>query len=787
LARARPSGAAQELLDPAWQMRWRVPELCLMLSDRAVAEARRTGDRGLRLRAEALALFAINRLGHGVTATARAIAAVLEAEKAGEDVASELRVELATCARWAGSHEVALRVLEPVLELERIDPMVRAHALVELAASLSLRRDGSECADALDEAERMYSSVTESNRDTNRLLRARVCTARACHHRRNGEFATALEATVTGLDLVRRLGDPAADSGEVRARLVLEQVHSLLDLGRREEALEPADCVLNQPVRAAAAGPSGWLRLALATRVHLNDGGHGVVVMLLNDAVAHAERHKLDGLLAEALSTLSYVHERGADFPRALRCLRSSYAADRRWRAAVQTARVRLLEELPALAEQVTVPPPRARQPAAPPTPIAHPVPPAPAGVPAPEQPPRTVDTGWRPGGENAREAARRLMDTLTHRAGSPDGESAMPDISVRRSGARRASSADDPPASRTSGSMAPRRAAADTTPDVPDWTRMLPRLNEPGEPTGSRLRSGDATDDDSDDSDDSDDEGFPLYDLPPAEGQEEQVSPRSTEFPAAEEDPPDSPLWSAAWHAGDGDPPVTVTAARQFADLLPENSTTLPAPSIEQGEPAPWLPESTADTEQGAVPRAAAQRPRNGSVPTGVRAEDEDARVKSLAEIRASLQRISERSRLKPSVVADDTGQAKPRHAESSRPVTESEGQERTRHGESAQDSSAEGVGAAREQVGLADLLAEALVAYETGRRGEQPERGAETAGFGPALPEPGSSTKDSDAGDPDAGDPDAGDPNAPRARHRRASRDPGSGGPHPWAFDRS
>lgn len=728
MASARPSGAVQELLDPAWQMRWRVPELCLMLSDRAVAEARRTGDRGLRLRAEALALFAINRLGRGVSATARAIAAVLEAEKEGEDVAAELRVELATCARWAGSHEVALRVLEPVVELERIDPMVRAHALLELAASLSLRRDGTECADALDEAERMYASVTETHRDTNRLLRARVCTARACHHRRNGESAAALEATVTGLDLVRRLGDPAADSGEVRARLVLEQVHSLLDLGRREEALEAAESVLHQPVRAAAAGPSGWLRLALATRVHLTDGGHATVVMLLNDAVAHAERHKLDGLLAEALSTLSYVHERGADFPQALRCLRNSYSADRRWRAAVQTARVRLLEELPALAGHVSVPSPRSLH-ADPPSAVAHPALPEPS--PAPVDPPVLEEPSWtagserRSGGENARDAARRLMETLTQHAASTGDEDTVPGIQPRGSGRSRTAFADSPlttPESATRESATWESVAGDPEPAVADWTAMLPRLDEPEERT---------------------DRGLP------------------------------------SWHADVWDPPVAVTAARQAADL-PEKSTTTPGVPTQQHESAPWSSQSTEDTDR--LRGAAAQQPRNGSARTDIPAEDEEARVKSLAEIRASLQRIQERSRLKPPAVPDDAGQAWPRHAETAQSATEAaDRQTWTRHRELPQDPPTEGTGAEREQVGLADLLAEALVAYETGRRGEEAQRRRAEAAEAGALPEPGFSTRD-----PDATDPAAAYTNAPRARHRRVPPDQDSPGPQSWTFDR-
>ncbi|GAA2817082.1 hypothetical protein [Saccharopolyspora taberi] len=345
-----PGGAALELLDPARQMRWRVPELALVLSDRAVAQARRTGDRAVRLRAEALALFATNRLGRGVSATGRAIGAVRDAESTGEsDLAAELRVELAYCARSAGSHEVAVRVLRPVLDREQLEPLVRAHALLALAAALPAHRTDSERADALDEAERLYAAATELSRDTNRILRARVSTARAGHHRRQGQFLEAVATADGGLELLERLGDPAADSGEIHARLVLERVQSLLELGRSAEAVEAAADVLGRPVRAAAAGPSGWLRLALATRVYQPEGAHRLAVQVLNDGVAIAERHKLDGLLAETLGALSNIHERAEELTEALTALRRAYAADRRWRAAVHSARLRLLEEFPAL------------------------------------------------------------------------------------------------------------------------------------------------------------------------------------------------------------------------------------------------------------------------------------------------------------------------------------------------------------------------------------------------------------------------------------------------------
>ncbi|MER7076725.1 hypothetical protein [Saccharopolyspora kobensis] len=327
-----------------------------MLSDRAVALARRAGDQAARLRAEALALFASNRLGRGVPATGRALAAVRDAESAGDaEVTAELRVELAWCACAAGSPEVATRILRPVLEQERIEPSLRAHALLALAASMPVHQQDGSRTDALDEAERLYGAG-ESNRDIARLLQARVCAARAGHHRRLGEFTEATEATEAGLDQLQQLGDPAADSGEIRTRLVLERVQSLLELGHRSEAVTAAERVLAEPVRAAAAGPVGWLGLALATRVHLPNGDHAAALRVLGDTAAISERHKLDGLLAEALNTLSQVHERGSEFPDALRALRGAYAADRRWRAAVHHARVRLLAEYPELGKCVDVP-----------------------------------------------------------------------------------------------------------------------------------------------------------------------------------------------------------------------------------------------------------------------------------------------------------------------------------------------------------------------------------------------------------------------------------------------
>ncbi|SDP61487.1 hypothetical protein SAMN04487905_10667 [Actinopolyspora xinjiangensis] len=346
---SRTSNPGHELVDSAWQLRWRVPELALLLANRATAYARRTGDTEQRLQAEAIALFAGNRLGRSVAGTERALGAFRDAERAGaSDPLESIRVELACCARGSGSPEAALRVLHPLLELERVPARLRAHALIELCGALPMHRRAAERVEALDEADRLYAAESTEDQDTTQLLRARVASVRAAHYRGNGEFAPAIEAAASGLDFLERLGDPAADGGEIRAGLVLEQVQSLLDLGKQEEALRCSTDVLRQPLRAAAAAPVGWLRLALATRVHLPAGHQRTALESLTEALSGARRHELFDLQAALLNTLSQLHEKASDLPEALRCVRDAYSADHHWRRTVERARLRLSEEFPA-------------------------------------------------------------------------------------------------------------------------------------------------------------------------------------------------------------------------------------------------------------------------------------------------------------------------------------------------------------------------------------------------------------------------------------------------------
>ncbi len=432
---SHPGNRVPELLDPAWRMRWRAPELSLMLSDRAAAYARHSGDRALRLRAEALALFSANRLGKGVAATERAIAALRDARSSGDSVSSaELSVELASCARRSRVHDVALRVLQPVLEQEQLAPALRADALIEFAHVVPVYGRESERAEALDEAERLYAAAPDLHRDTVELMRARLRAVRAAHHRRLGEFDEAVRAARSGLALLECLGDPAADSGEVCADLVLELVHALLDQGLRAEALEAARQILTAAVRAATAEPAGWLRVAVATRVHEPAGDHGSRLGLLTEASATAERHDLVALLAESLNALSCAHEQEQDFPAALRCLRGAHAADRRWRAMVEAARTRLLTEFPAHTSSV------------------------------PEQGGAARRRAAMPAGNDGATSARQLMDTVTGRASAGSGQADAyfaDSVTANNAGT---SSGPDMPVPRRSG----RRAAQDQ-PDSPD------------------------------------------------------------------------------------------------------------------------------------------------------------------------------------------------------------------------------------------------------------------------------------------------------------------------------
>ncbi|MFI6097629.1 hypothetical protein ACIA8G_18865 [Lentzea sp. NPDC051213] len=341
------------LVVPAWRLRWRAPELALVLGERALALASARHDEPDRLRAEALVVFAGNRVGRSVRIADRAIDALKAAEAAGEhETGWLLRVELAACARSVGAPLTGFAAVTPVLEAPDVPAELRASALVQASECLVTVGRGDEPTKALAEADQLYVADTSLDEDTRLLLRGLIRAVQAAQHRRWGDIAAAIGAAREGLDLLARCVDPAADSGQGIGRLTLELVLALMDANRLLDASEVGAPMLDRPVRAPSASTSGWLRLALATRVHLPAGRVALARDMLRDAAASAERHQLDTLLAESLLALAHVHEVSSELADALTNLRAAHAAERRRARAVYAVRARLAAEFSGVHRQ---------------------------------------------------------------------------------------------------------------------------------------------------------------------------------------------------------------------------------------------------------------------------------------------------------------------------------------------------------------------------------------------------------------------------------------------------
>lgn len=330
--------AAAPLVESALQLRWRAPELALLLADRAAASGDET--------AELLAAGCLNRLGREVEAGQRALAGLRRAATGASegDRQRRLRIELAAGAVAVGAAGAALAVLRPVLEAgPGTGPDVRAAALVQLAAVLTALERADAAAAALREADDLYQGGDLEAVPT-MVMRATVRALQSAHHRRHGQLGAAESAAREGLELLSELS-AVQDGGAVGGRLVLELVLVQLDRGEVEAAAHTAAGVVGSSVRAAAAPSRGWLHLALATRVYLPAGRHREALDLLGDAIDAAERHMLDPVLAECLEGLCRVHEQRGEYAEALRCLRSAHAAGYRHRRACDALRMNLIEE----------------------------------------------------------------------------------------------------------------------------------------------------------------------------------------------------------------------------------------------------------------------------------------------------------------------------------------------------------------------------------------------------------------------------------------------------------
>jgi hypothetical protein len=339
---AANGGEAASLVESAMLLRWRAPELALLLADRAVSAAQ--DDKIAVLRADYLAVFTLNRLGRHAEAAHRLFPAIHHADTP-QGLRHELHVELAHCAAALGEPATALWAVHPVLAAgDDVAPALRGGALMAVAeASATLGCDDL-VTSALQEADELYREDPSLDHDTTLLLRAAARATDAVRHRARGAADKAEAKAREGRELLAGLADPDHDSGEVSARLMLELSFVLLDRGAGQAVMHEVRPVLRRPVRAAAAAAAGRLRLVIATRVHLADGRHEPALTLLADAVEGAQRYGMDAVLAECLEGLSYVHEARDEFADALHCMRAARAAEGRHLREVAAARSTLLE-----------------------------------------------------------------------------------------------------------------------------------------------------------------------------------------------------------------------------------------------------------------------------------------------------------------------------------------------------------------------------------------------------------------------------------------------------------
>ena len=343
------TGEADSLVDSARRLRRRAPELALLLADRAAASAWSAQDRGSWLGAEQLAVSAMNRLGRSVEATQRVLAALRAGESEGALAhCAALRVELARCAAEAGDHPVAVALLVAALDAGYPVPVeVRTASLAHAAEQLSRSGRIEEAAAALAEADEQLGADPDLGADDAVLARAELRVAAAAGHRRAGRLHAAETEAADGLRLLADLADPDLDGWHLRARLTLELVLTLLERDAGADALRTARPVLSQPARAATAASTGWLALALATRAHLPAGEAEQALSLLTAAATAAQRHSLDAVLASCLEGLAQLRESRGELAEALRCLRGAHAAERRHRWAAEAVRRLLADEFP--------------------------------------------------------------------------------------------------------------------------------------------------------------------------------------------------------------------------------------------------------------------------------------------------------------------------------------------------------------------------------------------------------------------------------------------------------
>ncbi|WP_051400150.1 hypothetical protein [Haloechinothrix halophila] len=316
---------AETLVSDGLRLMFGAPELALVSGERAAALAEASGSERVWAYAEGLSVSARVRLGHRADVVNRAVVVLRTAEADGHaDLAAQMRTELALCARSVGVPLTGLAALRPVLADEHAQPVCRIGALLQFVGCMaSIGRRGV-LDRALEEADKLADSDPGIG-DADRVsMRALVQARTAAHLRRHGDISASIDAARNGLDIVEGSDDVLVDSTQMRTRLTLELVCALLDQGSRDEADALAQPLFAEPARAASIAPLAWMRLAIATRVHLASAAPETAGMLIRDALHHTRRHDLLALSSRLLLELSHIEEQLGRPAEALTCLREA-------------------------------------------------------------------------------------------------------------------------------------------------------------------------------------------------------------------------------------------------------------------------------------------------------------------------------------------------------------------------------------------------------------------------------------------------------------------------------
>jgi hypothetical protein len=354
--------SARTVLEVADGLRWTDPGLGASLAEHALRVA--GDDAAVRTAAERSVIRSLAEVDRFDEVVSRATPLLDDAQVRGDrDDLAGLLTELAGAAIGLGDVAVAGRLVGPVRSEGLSARTVTLAGLVraQIAAATG------DVAVADRAAEAASTALLRTPEPEAGLVRRDLARARAAARRRGGQPAAALPILAEAVS-----EDPRADADGGRRSLLAaaDEVDLLLDLDRREEALERGRTVLpDGPAEPLAVRATARIRLALAERHHLVAGAHAEAQSLARTAATDLEAAGDDAAAARAWEVVASVAERGGELGTALTAVRHGHDLDSRARDRRDPA-LRILTmiaaaapDLPVVADRAAPPGPAAPDP----------------------------------------------------------------------------------------------------------------------------------------------------------------------------------------------------------------------------------------------------------------------------------------------------------------------------------------------------------------------------------------------------------------------------------------